>query len=550
MGFERTGHHANDIHRQHDDWDEVHHQLLAIRKKSLEASNPNDVDEKEADEVARKVVDGESAEIHGTGGTINRKGESIDIIQRQHIGSGGVRNNGGTNYRFDTYQITGEDLNDADIKNRLDGLGESGLINYFSKNNDPDIMHYVMDLLMKNYPDLPTIAQLVYNQLNEAIPNSQIVFVNLQKLNKDQTRIDEFKLLYQKEFFVSLENHLRSKLKSNELGLSLDLINVKDDLVKTNFINLVLPATDDDYKAIAARLNVALLKKDMEKEEIYSELIPLNRDKIILDKLRDIYTLIYGQKLDDDIKNKMMANDAVYAFYLLNALPAMESHTDEAAMNTTGDTISGSVVGGKIDVHTNAKYTKADLAKTVRPTGFIMNYEGGLAKDTHWLQFIWREIVYYTKDIDDKEVENKRNDPIQTSGGHYDFTDNPKTPSYNVDSPQVETPFYEGAFADNRTSESTTIFDFPSSMRDYIDNCFTNKGATRVVSRAHFNTFLIRDFSTVFQVSQTIEWSFNALGDPEKMTYHDVSTQNVTSLPVDMKKRLDSQYKSKFSYIQ
>ncbi|HET6993298.1 MAG TPA: DUF4157 domain-containing protein, partial [Bacteroidia bacterium] len=70
----KSSHRVNDIHRQHEDWDEVHNQLLAIQKKSLEVSNPNDADEQEADEVARKVSSGESAQIHGTGGTINRKG--------------------------------------------------------------------------------------------------------------------------------------------------------------------------------------------------------------------------------------------------------------------------------------------------------------------------------------------------------------------------------------------------------------------------------------------------------------------------------------------
>ena len=61
--------------RDQEDWNEVHEQMVAVQKKSLEVSDPNDADEKEADAVARKVSDGESAEIHGTGGTINRKGE-------------------------------------------------------------------------------------------------------------------------------------------------------------------------------------------------------------------------------------------------------------------------------------------------------------------------------------------------------------------------------------------------------------------------------------------------------------------------------------------
>ncbi|HTF04535.1 MAG TPA: DUF4157 domain-containing protein [Bacteroidia bacterium] len=69
------------IRRQHDDWDDVHNQLLdvqqknAVQGKSLDVSEPGDADEKEADEVARKVMGGEPATIHGDGGTINRKGD-------------------------------------------------------------------------------------------------------------------------------------------------------------------------------------------------------------------------------------------------------------------------------------------------------------------------------------------------------------------------------------------------------------------------------------------------------------------------------------------
>jgi len=79
---ERT---KSNIHRQQDDWDEVHEQMVEaqqngmLQKKSLTVSDPGDADEKEADEVARKVSQGEPAAIHEAGGTINRKG----VIQRQ-----------------------------------------------------------------------------------------------------------------------------------------------------------------------------------------------------------------------------------------------------------------------------------------------------------------------------------------------------------------------------------------------------------------------------------------------------------------------------------
>jgi hypothetical protein len=68
------------VQRNQEDWDSVHNQMLALQrqklqKKSLEISSPNDPDEQEADQVARSVVSGESAEIHGTGSTINRKAE-------------------------------------------------------------------------------------------------------------------------------------------------------------------------------------------------------------------------------------------------------------------------------------------------------------------------------------------------------------------------------------------------------------------------------------------------------------------------------------------
>ncbi|MEO5644865.1 MAG: hypothetical protein ABIQ40_07080, partial [Bacteroidia bacterium] len=55
--------------RDQEHWNEVHEQLLAIQKKSLEVSAPDDADEKEADAVSAKVMSGESAQIHGTGGT-------------------------------------------------------------------------------------------------------------------------------------------------------------------------------------------------------------------------------------------------------------------------------------------------------------------------------------------------------------------------------------------------------------------------------------------------------------------------------------------------
>lgn len=58
-----------------NDWNHVHSQLQRVNRKSISVSHPNDEEEKEAEHVSRKVMNGESATINGTGNGINRKGE-------------------------------------------------------------------------------------------------------------------------------------------------------------------------------------------------------------------------------------------------------------------------------------------------------------------------------------------------------------------------------------------------------------------------------------------------------------------------------------------
>jgi len=61
---------------QHDDWDEVHNQMLEVQKKSQTISDPGDEQEKEADDVARKVTSGGNAQVSATPGS---------SVQRQRI---------------------------------------------------------------------------------------------------------------------------------------------------------------------------------------------------------------------------------------------------------------------------------------------------------------------------------------------------------------------------------------------------------------------------------------------------------------------------------
>lgn len=76
MEHQHTLNSPQSIQRSRERRSTTHQQLLGLQKKPLEVSSPEDDQEKEADEVARKVVDGQSTTIHGTGGTLNRKSDT------------------------------------------------------------------------------------------------------------------------------------------------------------------------------------------------------------------------------------------------------------------------------------------------------------------------------------------------------------------------------------------------------------------------------------------------------------------------------------------
>ncbi|MEO5642316.1 MAG: DUF4157 domain-containing protein [Bacteroidia bacterium] len=139
----RTNQHADHIQRQQDDWDEVHNQLLTIQKKSLEVSDPNDEDEKEADEIARKVVDGQSGGIHGSGGTINRKGEGEAEInpefQSQLQGSKGSGQSLPADLQKDMGSKMGTDFGGVKIHTGSEANAMSDSINAKAFTNGQDV---------------------------------------------------------------------------------------------------------------------------------------------------------------------------------------------------------------------------------------------------------------------------------------------------------------------------------------------------------------------------------------------------------------------------
>jgi hypothetical protein len=106
-----------DIRREQQEWEDVHHELIAvqqqqqkIQKKSLEVNHPDDPDEREADEVSRKVMNGESSEIHGSGSVINRKGSGAPPVTSDFQSQLNSSKDGGQSLPEDVQQEMGSQM--------------------------------------------------------------------------------------------------------------------------------------------------------------------------------------------------------------------------------------------------------------------------------------------------------------------------------------------------------------------------------------------------------------------------------------------------------
>lgn len=86
--------------------------------------------------------------------------EAVHSVQQRSSGKMIARQIlfGKTNYRFDTYQITEEDLKDPDIIFRLKALSFSHLIKYRDRVADPAVKSYIANLLLASPPSSFEIA--------------------------------------------------------------------------------------------------------------------------------------------------------------------------------------------------------------------------------------------------------------------------------------------------------------------------------------------------------------------------------------------------------
>lgn len=219
--------------------------------------------------------------------------------------------------------------------------------------------------------------------------------------------------------------------------------------------------------------------------------------------------------------------------------PPATTEGDHANVTKEGDLKhTGKVTGGEVTVHTGAEYSGGAYKE-----GFSLGYKGKEAAKTRWLQFIWREIC-----VEHPTKKTFRlTDEIGTSGGRYKLTTDPKKPNYNTDTdPAKASPFYEAGGTNVRTADATTIYDAPGSVQALVDPQIDD-GATKVTSRAHFTTYLVRDVDVLYKVEIDVEWVFTSKTlPPRKNTVS--SAGSASSLDPEQRKRLVSQF-PKVTYL-
>jgi len=382
-------------------------------------------------------------------------------------------------------------------------------------------------------------------QLREAMKgwgtDEEAIFVALQKLEKDATAITKLKDVYNKKYSVDLEGEIRSEMSGSELGYALELLGIASTR-KEEQVAAAPPSADAEYKSVAAQLYGAMNRLGTDEEAIYAALVPFKRDEAKLNKLKDTYKNEYsggltGKGLEEDIKDEMSSDELAYALYLLNAPPPATPSAPTTVTATGTEEHKASVAGGEVSVKTGVSYDSYTA-------GFSVGYEGGLAAESRWLQFIWCEVLATQADGSVKYVAETG---LATANGTMELTTDPSAPKYKVDSASTSSPFYETGATNIRTSTGTTIYDRPSEFTNIIHRQF-DAGATTVVERDHFDVFLVRDYKTIYRVSVVVEWVYTSKTTVTRTTKFG-SGGKVDGLPGAMMKQLVKEY-PKFAYIQ
>jgi Domain of unknown function (DUF4157) len=387
--------------------------------------------------------------------------------------------------------------------------------------------------------DFDALGQELHSALTSSPADVTLIYVALQRLERDSQAIATLRSKYKARYSSDLDADLRKQLTAVQLPLALELLGTSPAHQTIG----AAPSTAAQFDATARRLNAALTSKTIDQSAIFAALLPLNRNASLSTQLKTAYKQLTTRALEDDLNAKLSGTRLAYALYLLNAPPPAAASGSFQTTAGTGKPPAApppAVEGGQVSALTEVQYGTPSAPGSL---SFAVSYTGGLAPESRWLQFIWREMEVTAKD----GTKTKVDDPIQIGARSYKFTKQ-GPPVYSVDSRSPSDPFYEASTSTSRREPNLTLIgDAPTPIKKSVDAAFA-AGAASLVSTAHFDIYLIRDYRTLYHIAIDVDHPFR---DKDHHTTHRniKTTELVSALPSEMKKALVTDYPA-FSYIQ
>jgi len=396
--------------------------------------------------------------------------------------------------------------------------------------------------------DVNTLADSLHDVIADATMDEELIFVALQKLERDSTAITTLKTAYKTKQKSDLVADLGSRLKGQSLALAKTLLGVTGGLA----VSTKAPATPAEFETAAKSIHATLNASTVDPEAVYAALLALGQGSTNAATLKTTYATLFTNTLEADLTTKLKGADLSYSLYLLNAPGPAAVHAPTTFKAQPGpgkapSTAPPPVVGGTISAETEVPW-ETQAGKTGQ-YGFGVGYRGALSADSRWVQFIEREISYDPKDGGTRTSLDKE---ITAGGGlnKYRLTTTTASPVWAVDSYSTSTPFFDDKSDAWRDATSVTIYDAPVPREGDIKALF-DAGHTNVVSRAHFDIYLIRDYSAIYHVEIEIVWTFV---DPKDLNRRRTvrtikSTGKVNGLPAALKSALVARYPT-YAYIR
>lgn len=392
--------------------------------------------------------------------------------------------------------------------------------------------------------DFSAMAEALNSAMARWGTDEELIYVTLQKLERDPAAIRTLRSTYQTRYGHDLETEIRDEMSGSELDFALELLGINP--ASGRAVATGPPSTQAQFDAAARRLEAAMTGQiGTDEEAVYATLLPLNRNAALSTQLKAAYQRIFGRALEDDIRNEMSGDELSYALYLLNAPPPAVPRGSFQTVPSSGTppaTPPPTVEGGRVSALTAVQYTTPGGG--TGSVSFAVAYSGGLAADSRWLQFIWREVQ-----VTDASGANRwLTDTVTIGARTYPLTTNNGPRNYSVDSRSATDPFYEASTSTaRREPDLTMIADAPTPLRSLVTREY-GLGARSVISRARFEIYLIRDYRTLYHVGIDVEHSFRDATNFSTARNIRV-TERVSALPSELHAALVRDYPA-FSYIQ